>query len=233
MKQYMFTAILLTVLAVTGAWGSSFFEIELSTNAAQGTDFKDVVGSIDTGTVELGGGSSLGFYIGSEMALDFNLKLNFELGFHYGTYGIDAYSTNIGGVQDTTGAMSYNHYMVLMGIRLKYDVAITHNCSLEPYIMAGITPVYMYSPSARFETQLQTDIDIAGSFTFDQSDIWALSYVGLGFDIDLTRSEVEHSGSSKYLFGISFRSFERAVTFGGTVSSTKYDLLCLTGTVMF
>jgi hypothetical protein len=55
----------------------------------------------------------------------------------------------------------------------------------------------------------------------------------MGLDIDLTRSAVEYSGSSKYLFGISLRRFHRAVSFGSNVTDTKVNFICLTGTVLF
>jgi hypothetical protein len=71
------------------------------------------------------------------------------------------------------------------------------------------------------------------SFTFSQSNIWALNYYGIGIDLDLTRAAVEFSGTSKFLFGLSYRHFGRPVTFDGNVVDTSINYICLTGTVLF
>jgi hypothetical protein len=169
------------------------------------------------------------------MNLDFNMKLDFELGFHGGKYYIDRYVTGVGGEQGTNKSMSYYNYAFLLGIRLKYDFQITDSVSVEPYVFAGITPVYMYAPSDYLSNALDIDLGFTSnpSYVFRQSDIWGLDYFGVGVDIDFTAAAVEYSGSAKYKLGIAYRKFDRDVKYLGEIEGTKVNLLCITGTVLF
>ncbi|MFH1706981.1 MAG: hypothetical protein ABIF71_03570 [Planctomycetota bacterium] len=236
--KHILCAALITCLAAATGWGSSFFGIELANNVGQDTVFKYATAT-EVAQIDLDSGSSMGLYIGSEMALDFNLKLDLELGFHGGKYSLDSYLLDpVPGppvtAQSGNSSLSYYSYVVMAGVRIKYDWQITDSISLEPYIMAGMTPLYQYSPSQNLQNRLETDLGLAGeSFTFDQSNIWALNYYGFGIDVDLTRAAVEYSGTSKYLFGISMRHFDRAITFDKQVTDTNVNYLCLTATVLF
>ena len=226
---------------------SSFFELELANNVIPKTtdgtfnisDYDNTNPNnptlIQAQEFTLQGGTSLGMYIGTEMALDFNMKLDMELGFHFGEYAIDQYS----GSSSVNSTWRYSNYILFLGVRLKYDAQITESISLEPYVMAGVTPIYMFAPSYNFRDRLDDDLTGAAdhSFAYQQDNILALDYYGLGLDVDLTRSSVEYSGSSKYLFGISVRWLNRAVTLDyeddANTESTQMRLICLSGTVIF
>ena len=234
MKKYIILGVLFLIVGSGTGWGVSFFELEIASNVVQDTEF-DITGPVDNGSVSLADGSSLGIYIGAEMALDFNMKLNFELGFHGGKYQIESYNTVSGGAQRTKGEMSYYSYIFMMGIRLKYDFQITDSVSLEPYILTGLTPLYMYTPSNYFADILDDDLGFTDnpSYNFEQSKIWVLDYFGIGVDIDFSRAAVEHSGSTKFKVGISYRTFDRDVKFHSDIENSKLSLLCLTGTILF
>lgn len=238
MKKHMIIAVLILTIFAGGAWGSSFFEIEIASNVSPDTTFRirNTAGT-ETGNLTLASGSSVGFYIGTEMALDYNLKLNIELGFHGGKYRIEEYTlfTEPLILQPVSDAMSYFNYIVLLGIRLKYDWQITDTISVEPYFIAGMTPLYMYSPSDRLQGILDADLgyDTSPSFSFVQSNNWGITYTGIGIDIDLTSASVEYSGSSKYLFGFAYRRIHRAVAFKENLKDIILRFFCITGTVLF
>lgn len=234
MKTHVAYILLLLIAGSGMSWGVSFFEVEIASNVVQDTTF-DIRGPVDNGRVTLADGSSLGVYIGTEMALDFNMKLNFEFGFHGGKYQIAEYYTDSGLEQGTDSEMSYFNYIFMVGIRVKYDFQITDSVSIEPYLLTGLTPLYMYSPSSYLSDVLDYDLGFSDnpSYNFEQSKIWVLDYFGIGIDIDFTRAAVEHSGSSKFKVGISYRTFDRDVKFHSNVEKSKLNLLCLTGTVLF
>jgi hypothetical protein len=176
MRQILYATAVM--MCATAAWGSSFFGIELTNNAIQDTTLK--VDTPAAGMVELGSGTSLGLYIGSEMALDFNLKLDLELGFQTARYLINEYTVNSLPI-DVGNSMNYTSYVVMTGVRIKYDLQITDSVSIEPYILGGLTPLYQYSPSRNMHHSLDVEIDGGGgdrSFTYSQSNIWALNYWG-------------------------------------------------------
>jgi hypothetical protein len=234
MKKYAICILFIMVAGAGTGWGVSFFELEIASNVVQETEF-DISGPVDNGKITLADGSSIGVYIGTEMALDFNMKLNFELGFHGGKYQIAKYYTDSGWDQPTKSEMSYYNYIFMVGIRLKYDFQITDSISIEPYILTGLTPLYMYTPSSYLSNTLDDDLGFTDnpSYNFEQSKIWVLDYFGIGFDIDFSQAAVEYSGSSKFKVGLSYRTFDRDVKFHSDIEASRLNLLCLTGTVLF
>jgi len=234
MKNRAIFLVLLAAASVSPAWGVSFFEVEVARNVVQDTVF-NITGPVDSGSLSLAEGSAVGIYIGTERALDFNLKLNFEFGVSGGKYRIGSYTTGLGGAQAVKGEMSYYNYIFMAGLRLKYDFQITDSVSIEPYILTGLTPLYMYSPSNYLNAVLDNDLGFTDepSYTFLQSKRLALDYWGIGFDIDFSRASVEYSGSSKLMVGVSYRQFDREVKFRSNRTTTSPSFLCMTLTVLF
>ncbi len=247
MKKYALIIIFLLISAST-SWAASFFQIEfdatpdlyggeidsgLPADAGQDFDFHAYNG-VNHAYVQLGDGRALGLYIGSEFSLDFNLKLDIELGFVGTKYDITRYSTNALADWPISNTWNYYHYMLTAGLRVKGDFQVTHNISLEPYIVAAIAPVYMFSPSSSLRNRMDADLlFVNASYTFNQSNILDLTIFGMGLDFDFTRSSVEYTGSSKFLVGFSVRWMRRAVEFEDSEVKPKIRLTCLSGTVLF